>query len=93
MLIAFELSMPHVGSWNGRWTGEDRLYARVVNFTNRYGTSKASKDKANSILEKENYHYNFGDGWGANIEVKVVSASQATKIRKKVKKDFVAMTG
>jgi len=85
MLMAFILTMPNVGSWNGKWTGESNLYARVFNFTNRYGTSKAAKDKAHSILAEGNYHYNFGDGWSANVEVKAVSASEATKIRKESK--------
>lgn len=28
-MVAFELSMPNRGSWNNRWTGEDRRYVRV----------------------------------------------------------------
>ena len=26
MIVCFELSMPNVGSWNGKWSGEDRRY-------------------------------------------------------------------
>lgn len=29
-MIVFTLTMPSVGSWNNRWTGEDRLYARTM---------------------------------------------------------------
>lgn len=27
MLIQFTLSMPNVGSWNGKWSGRENLYA------------------------------------------------------------------
>ena len=82
MLLAFELTMPNVGSWNGKWTGSDRLYARIINFTQRYGTSKAAKEKLEGIKGK-NFYYNFGDGWGANVSVKQVDASKAAKLRAK----------
>ena len=26
-MVVFELTMPGVGSWNGRWSGEGRYYA------------------------------------------------------------------
>jgi len=79
MIIAFVLTMPNVGSWNGKWTGEGNLYARTVNF----GRSKSGKEKAQEILDKKSFYYNFGDGWGANISVKAVNAKEATQIRKK----------
>ena len=28
-MIVFTLTMPHSGSWNGKWTGADRLYVRT----------------------------------------------------------------
>ena len=28
-MIVFTLKMPHRGSWNGRWSGESKIYARV----------------------------------------------------------------
>ena len=85
MLLAFILTMPNVGSWNGKWTGEKDLHARVINFTQKYGTSKAAKDKLESILKEKSYYYNFGDGWGADVEVKKVDVSAAAKIRAKSK--------
>ena len=76
MVVAFVLSMPNIGSWNGKWTGEDSLYARVRNIP---------KEKVDSLLKKAKFYYDFGDGWGASVAVKAVSASEATKIRKKSK--------
>lgn len=79
MILCFELSMPNVGSWNGKWTGEGRFYAKVVNF----GRSKKGEDKAQQILDGKYYHYNFGDGWSAGVTVSQVCAPEALRIRRK----------
>lgn len=81
MLLAFELSMPNVGSWNGRWTGEDRYYAKVINI----GRTKEKIKLGNEILEEESYYHSFGDGWGMNISVRKVNGKEASKIRSKSK--------
>ena len=79
MILQFTLSMPNIGSWNGKWTGKDTLYAIVRSF----GRSKYSKTKADNILEKGYYYYNFGDGWGAGISVEKIDAKIAAKIKRK----------
>lgn len=79
MLLCFKLSMPNVGSWNGKWTGENTLYARVINF----GRSEKENEKARAILDKGYYHYNFGDGWAAGIYVSQVDAKEAASIRRR----------
>lgn len=56
-LIA-ELRMPNVGSWNGKWTGENNNYTVVF--------SKKKKDEEHI----GNYYYNFGDGWGASVTIR-----------------------
>jgi len=78
MLVAFTLSMPNVGSWNGNWTGRDSLYARVVNF----GQSKKGCLKASSILEQGPFSYSFGDGWAVRVTVRQVDAKEAARIRR-----------
>ena len=79
MILCFELSMPNVGSWNNRWSGEKNYYAKVVNF----GRTKKATEKASTILKEGYYRYNFGDGWTAGINVKKVDAKEAAKIRRK----------
>jgi len=79
MLIAFILTMPNCGSWNGKWTGEGILYARVKSFTVK------DKEKTNAILERGGYYYRWDDGWGANVSVKKINGKEATKIRKNTK--------
>ncbi len=73
MILSFELSMPNVGSWNGRWTGEGSKY---------YKHRKVSKADGEKILdgkERQSWYYNFGDGWGASVSVVQVSASEKNK--------------
>ena len=77
MLLCFELSMPNNNSWNGKWSGEGNLYARVRNVR--------SEKVAKKLLAAESWYYNFGDGWSANVSVKETDATAARKIRKQSK--------
>ena len=74
--IAFILSMPNVGSWNGKWTGEKDVHAVVKNFTDKYW----EKIKGNVL---NGGYYNFGDGWGASIDVKMVTALESKNLKKR----------
>ena len=72
--IAFILTMPGNNSWNGKWTGDGKLYCRVRKFSRR--------ENADKILVKKHYGYNFGDGWYASIEVREVDAKEAREAEK-----------
>lgn len=72
MLISFELSMPGVNSWNGKWSGEEQVHAVVKNLQLKRFPFKLGY-----------YTYNFGDGWRAGITVREVDAGTARMIRKK----------
>ncbi len=76
--IAFILTFPNVGSWNGKFSGEGRLYARVYSFDNK---------NAERIIAKKSYWHDFGDGWSARIDIKEVDTKEA-KIIKKNSKGF-----
>ena len=71
-MIIFTLSMPTRGSWNGRWSGEDRVYARVFH----------NNDVPKDIIGKD-FYYNWDDGWCACVSVTKVDSKEAAKIRKK----------
>ena len=79
MILSFKLSMPHVNTWNGKWTGENYPYARIVN----YGVTKKGIARAIDIIYSGPYYYNFGDGWTAKIDVEAVTPQQAKMIRKR----------
>jgi hypothetical protein len=74
MILAFVLSMPNKGSWDGKWTSESKYFAKALS---------VSKKEADKVLEKPYYFYNFGDGWSARISVEVVTPSQKRTIQKK----------
>ncbi len=80
MQLAFILNMPGNNSWDGKWSGEGRLYAIVKTFS-----SQKAQLHATQILAEGSYGYNFGDGWYARVDVKAVDASESRKIRKNSK--------
>lgn len=57
-MIVFKLSMPHANSWNGKWSGEKDVH--IITKPDKY----VPKDRID-----KNYYYDFGDGWGACIDV------------------------
>jgi hypothetical protein len=73
-MIAFVLSMPNVGSWNGKWSGENHLYCRV------YKNAQVPQN-----LWNKDFCYNFGDGWVARIKVLKVDAIEGGKMKRKSK--------
>lgn len=79
MILSFTLSMPNVASWDGKWSGQDRLYVKVHNF----GRGKSGDAEAQEILDKGYFHYSFGDGWSAGVTVKEVDSREALRLRSK----------
>lgn len=86
-IVSFELTMPNVGSWNGKWTGADRRYYHIRKFHDK----EIKKDYPHlaKVLAKgrDSWYYNFGDGWGANVSAEIVDSKQAN-IRRKVSAGF-----
>ena len=77
MILCFRLSMPNNNSWDGKWSGEDNLYAIVKHFKGKLATAKAQV-----ILDKSYFQHNFRDGWSARVTVKKVDAKEARRIRR-----------
>lgn len=77
MILEFKLSMPNVGSWNGKWSREGEYFAKIITFR-----GKKSIQRANEIKDKS-YYYDFKDGWGASISVRQVDSKEASKLRRK----------
>jgi hypothetical protein len=72
MILAFELSMPKSGAWNGRWSGEGRVFA------------KTRTTRSQEVVDKTvgSYTYVWSDGWVARVTARVVTASEAAKLRR-----------
>lgn len=76
-MVAFILTMPGVASWNGRWSGEGTLYAKLD------GT--LGKEKEAELVAGSPYHYSWNDGWCARVEVRQVDRNEAARIRRRAK--------
>ncbi|MDY3551462.1 hypothetical protein R5W24_000538 [Gemmata sp. JC717] len=78
-ILCFTLTMPTRASWNGRWSGESKLYAKLVYLPN----TQEAKARAKALVDSGPYHHHFGDGWSACVEVRVVTAGQAKSVTRK----------
>lgn len=68
--IEFRLSMPHVNSWNGKWTGNGRNYIIVQSMSDKVATNLLSGK------DKESFYHDFGDGWTACVTARVVPSGE-----------------
>ncbi len=94
--LLFTLSMPNVGSWNGKWTSADKCFA-IKHIVNDDLAKKIMKNVQSKPIYKDcfnseligyappscNYLYNFGDGWCACVKVTQITAKEANKVMKK----------
>jgi hypothetical protein len=81
--LSFELTMPNIGSWNGKWTGADKKYYIIKSISDKY----YNKILVPLFENNHNWYYNFGDGWGANIELQFITSKEVIK-RRKLSKGF-----
>ena len=77
MMLSFELSMPTVTSWDGKWSGENRSYAIVK----RVRRNEAAVQAATRLVDEGYFTYRFSDGWVAAVIVKQVDHADARRLR------------
>ena len=93
--LSFELTMPNVGSWNGKWTGAERKYYIIKRVDETMAKKIMQDAESHPIYEglfypkqvgvsspSVSHYYNFGDGWGANVKIETIDAREANKRRK-----------
>ena len=71
-MIAFELSMPNRGSWDNKWSGDDRRFIRV----------RRQNEVPKEYWNKD-YYYKWDDGWTARVSVTKVSGVDAKRLKNK----------
>jgi hypothetical protein len=71
--------MPSRNSWNGRWSGEENYYAIVRTLP----AGKKHSEKAARIVANGPYRHSFGDGWAAQVNVKILGSKDITRARKR----------
>lgn len=74
-MLVFTLTMPGIGSWNGKWTGEGLLHCSI----------RSLKRKKELELDGKDFLYRWDDGWIAKINVKKVYSVEAKKLKKQSK--------
>lgn len=77
MILSYTLKMPGRNTWDGRWSGDAKLFV----LTRSYGAR--SKELAAKILTTKVYRYSWSDGWAASIVVNQVDSKESTRLRKK----------
>ena len=67
--VEFKLTMPNRGSWDDKWSGEDRNYTIL----------RGIDDDRASQLEGQSWSYGWPDGWRAEISAHVVRDGETLK--------------
>lgn len=73
-MVAFELSMPNRGSWNGKWSGDGECFIRT----------RTEKSVPKEYWGKD-FYYRWDDGWTACVSLYRVPAAEANKMKRKSK--------
>lgn len=79
MIAAFTLSMPGVGSWDGKWSrsGDCHVIVRAL-------SAEQAARAFNRTGEADGYHhYSWPDGWAAGVTVRAVDRNEARRLRRK----------
>lgn len=74
-IAVFILTMPGIGSWNGKWSGSGRLYAKT-----RRAFFRNKPTYPN--LKEGRFSYAWEDGWRACVEVKFITPTEEKKVMK-----------
>ncbi len=65
--VLFTLSMPNVGSANGKWSGERPDYTIIRNVPPK---------RAEELDLPKSFYHNFGDGWGASVHARAMAVGE-----------------
>lgn len=68
-MVVFKLTMPNRNTWNGKWTGDEMIFAR----------SKKDKDVPKEVIGKSFLHH-WDDGWIACVSVEKMDCKEANKL-------------
>jgi hypothetical protein len=80
--VVFKLEMPNNNSWNGKWSGEDKIHCIIKSYP--YSKNKElSSSLKNVISAGKGSGYDFGDGWRAYVKISECTASEKKELVKK----------
>ena len=64
--VEFKLTTPSKGSWDNRWSGENRNYTRVKELDNERALQ----------LDGRSWSYGWSDGWRAQVRAHALRANE-----------------
>jgi hypothetical protein len=67
--------MPHAASWNGRWSGQDDGHFIFKSISDKY-----FKENENKLIGS--WFYSWPDGWGAQINGRLITSDAKKKLQK-----------
>ena len=67
--LVFTLTIPRAASWNGKWSGEGRKYAKARRYT-------PAQYAALPDIANKDFSYRWDDGWVANVHVTLVELAK-----------------
>lgn len=81
-VLLFEYGHTNIGSWDGKWSGSGKVYAKEVNLT------KGLKEHLEALGidcgkgKNHTFHYDFKDGWACNVTMTVGTKTEFKEIMK-----------
>lgn len=88
MKVSFQLTMPNVGSWDGKFSGANKKYYHTISVRKKKGEG-LTEELIHKLIEGGGYFtYNFGDGWTAAISMQIVDDAECRR-RTKISAGFM----
>lgn len=81
-VLLFEYVHTNIGSWDKKWSGSGKVYAKEVNLTKdlKEHLEALGIDCGNG--KNHTFHYDFKDGWACNVTMTVGTKTEFKKIMK-----------
>lgn len=81
-VLLFEYGHSKINTWNGRWAGEDKIFAKEVflSTSKRERLSELGFDLRRGA--KKSFTHDFGDGWVAEITMTVGAKKDFKEVMK-----------
>ena len=73
--VVFELTMPSRGSWDGKWSGEEKNNIIYKNLTDKLAASIGLKEPGDT----RSWMHRWSDGWAACVTARAMHVGEKKK--------------
>jgi len=85
--VEFRLTMPGKNSWNGKWTGEDKIYVIYKTLT------KKKVEQLGLTTTSKSFCYSWDDGWRADVRTRILEKGEKKKNkRNKIRLKWIVLS-